>query len=61
MCRGWDLTDTQVVCRQLAMESANSTKDEGDYYEGGNGTIWFQSVSCNSTESALEQCPNAGE
>ena len=59
---GWNprSNDTEVVCRQLsfgsAKESTNDTTDEGDYYEGDNGTIWFESVSCYSGQSALEQC-----
>ena len=56
---GWDLNDTQVVCRKLGLSAiANDTRDEDYYYEGGNGTIWFESASCNGTESTIEQCPH---
>ena len=58
---GWNRSnDTEVMCRQLsfgsAEESTNDTRDQTYYYEVGNGTIWFESVSCNGSEPALEQC-----
>lgn len=58
---GLNLNDTQVVsCRQLnfksGQEATNDHTDETYHYGRSNDTVWFVSVSCNGTESALEKC-----
>ena len=60
VCVEWRQNNTQVVhCKELGFEE--SRDEEADNYEGDvNGTIWFDSVSCNGTELALEQCTHSG-
>ncbi|XP_054904277.1 uncharacterized protein LOC129371613 [Poeciliopsis prolifica] len=56
---GWDLTDAQVVCRQLSCGSALSTTSSAASREG-TGQIWLDHVNCTGSESALTNCQHAG-
>lgn len=59
----WNPNDTQTIfCRRLrANESSiDEAIDEAYYHGRDNGTIWFDSVSCNGTGPALEQCSYGG-
>ena len=60
VCVEWIQNNTQVVhCKELDFEEFG--EEEADYYEEDmNGTIWFDSVNCNGTELALEQCTHSG-
>ncbi|XP_027870521.1 deleted in malignant brain tumors 1 protein-like isoform X2 [Xiphophorus couchianus] len=56
---GWDLSDAQVVCRQLncdAALSATSSAASGP----GTGQIWLDHVNCTGSESALTNCQHPG-
>ncbi|XP_059495199.1 putative DMBT1-like protein [Stegostoma tigrinum] len=52
---GWNVITANVVCRMLNCGMAQSAHT-GAYYGEGNGDIWFDDVSCNGTETALDQC-----
>uniref|UniRef100_H3A428 SRCR domain-containing protein n=1 Tax=Latimeria chalumnae TaxID=7897 RepID=H3A428_LATCH len=51
----WDLTDTEVVCRQLGCGAAESIPGQTEFGEG-NGTIWLDEVHCSGKEMVLQDC-----
>ena len=54
----WDITDANVVCRQLGYGGAES---EDGYFSGKHtGEIWMDDVLCRGNEIGLEHCPFNG-
>ena len=51
----WDLTDANIVCRQLGFQGAVAAKLSA-YYGMGKGKIWMDNVRCTGNESSLTEC-----
>ncbi|KAM9316305.1 scavenger receptor cysteine-rich domain-containing group B protein-like [Gastrophryne carolinensis] len=51
----WDLSDAEVVCRQVGCGPAVQAPG-GAFFGPGVENIWLEKVFCNGTESALSQC-----
>uniref|UniRef100_A0A8C4T893 SRCR domain-containing protein n=1 Tax=Erpetoichthys calabaricus TaxID=27687 RepID=A0A8C4T893_ERPCA len=52
---GWDLTDAEVVCRQLGCDNAISAPGQA-HFGKGSGLIWMDNVVCKGNESSLALC-----
>ena len=56
---GWDLNDTEVVCRQLGYGPAIAAR----YYAftgQGSGQIWLADLECVGTELTIANCSHGG-
>ena len=56
---GWDLSDADVVCKQLGYTGARHYTFEA-FYRQGNGTIWMDDVACILWNSRLGYCNFSG-
>ncbi|XP_075468239.1 scavenger receptor cysteine-rich domain-containing protein DMBT1 isoform X4 [Ascaphus truei] len=55
----WDISDAEVVCRQLLCGTAISAHG-GAHFGQGRGQILFDDMNCSGNETILWQCPNPG-
>ena len=55
----WDITDANVVCRQLGFSRATSAPKNAKYGQGSEPT-WMDDVKCRGGESSLLHCSHKG-
>lgn len=55
----WDLSDAEVVCRELGCGTAVEALSEAYFGEGENA-IWLDDVECSGNESSLTECRHNG-
>ncbi|NXN91309.1 DMBT1 protein, partial [Rhinopomastus cyanomelas] len=52
---GWDLSDAEVVCRELSCGAAVSAVSSAHSGPGSN-RVWLADVECTGAEAALSEC-----
>ena len=55
----WDMTDADVVCKQLGFVGAREAVNEASFGEG-IGRILLDDVGCTGDETRLQDCQNRG-
>ncbi|CAH3104906.1 unnamed protein product [Porites lobata] len=55
----WNLTNANVVCRELGVERAVKAHVSATFGQG-NGTIWMDDVRCSGNERLLTECRHNG-
>lgn len=56
---GFDITDANVICRQLGYSSANASHCCA-HFTHGVGAIHIDDLACSGLESRISECPNRG-
>ncbi|KAL0195629.1 hypothetical protein M9458_009201, partial [Cirrhinus mrigala] len=52
----WDISDAQVVCRQLGCGAALRA-DGNSVFGAGEGVVWLNKIECRGNEIHLWDCP----
>ncbi|XP_016117634.1 scavenger receptor cysteine-rich type 1 protein M130-like, partial [Sinocyclocheilus grahami] len=52
----WDISDAQVVCRQLGCGAALRA-DGNSVFGAGKGVVWLNRIQCRGNESQIHLCP----
>ncbi len=55
----WDITDANVVCKQLGFSGASDFSLAAGFGEGSGATL-LDDVQCTGDEERLEDCPSRG-
>ncbi|KAM6957747.1 scavenger receptor cysteine-rich domain-containing protein DMBT1-like [Aplochiton taeniatus] len=55
----WDMSDAQVVCRQLGCGDAIAATGNSNF-GSGTGPIWLDNINCSGMEKTLHQCESRG-
>ena len=55
----FDITDANVVCRELGYPEATRYYTY-NYYGPGSGPIWLANLACNGSETSLHYCSHGG-
>ncbi|XP_022097172.1 neurotrypsin-like isoform X2 [Acanthaster planci] len=53
----WDVTDANVVCRQLGFSGAEEAKS-GAHFGQGEGPVFMNGLACDGSESKITDCPS---
>ncbi|OCT79220.1 scavenger receptor cysteine-rich domain-containing group B protein [Xenopus laevis] len=53
--KNWDLTDANVVCKELGCGTAIEAP-KAAHFSPGDGPIWLEKVFCNGSETRLSEC-----
>ncbi|XP_070557234.1 uncharacterized protein [Ptychodera flava] len=53
----WDITDADIVCRQLGFELGASEVTTSAFYGEGTGVIWLDNLDCYGGEHSIAFCP----
>ncbi|XP_073725828.1 scavenger receptor cysteine-rich type 1 protein M130-like [Misgurnus anguillicaudatus] len=56
---GWDVTDAEVVCRELNCGEVVQVTYFA-YFGEGSGRVWMDEVACSGSESTLKNCRSNG-
>ena len=55
----WDISDAQVVCRQLGYKDGLTTFGGGNVFRGSR-KVWLDDANCTGSEQSLTSCLHSG-